>query len=252
MPDEATPSVEDLLQETMAEVEESNSEEPSEAPAAQEEEPPKEEPPKEEPQPDPDAEFGRNLREGLAKAPAQVLRALAERLGVSEDLAREMGWSAAQPAPSDDEQFDIKTYEPQGDMERALAKKWSWVADGQEAVAEAFQRHASLIDDLYLQTLEQKAVIKALADLGGVTVPSVDRNALYEALQGGGVTPEQAVEKLLGAKLQEAVRVAKQKSKQRPSTPLQGSGDQVPAGKSTSTKIDDLLQETLDELGLSL
>jgi hypothetical protein len=191
-------------------------------------------PPAEEPAalPNPQAteklEAYERLDAALRENPGQAIRAIfagmdpRDRTALATELA-----STQAPSREAAEPFDVKQYEPQGEMEEALRSRWDSI-EAIPAIIEAqnftdkrmeqgFAAFVPHVTDANIAAQIALAKVEAVCEALGLELPDPDGQVIVRTLQGGKSTYRDAVRASASYKGQ--VDAHKQTRRPRPETP---------------------------------
>jgi len=195
------------------------------------------------------AEIPEAVDEGLISF-AKKAQQLMERGGISaviEELYRQSP-GEEQRKFIDSLTKDVKTtsaksmelppdYEPQGELEQVLlpfVNDVKALPELKTQVADAFQTHATFINEGHIRTRVLEAQVQALADMVEAKFPQADIPAMMKAVASGKSYDD--VAKTYDTK--KAVELVKQAKKARPIPSGQGSNDTMPAFKPGTSMVD--------------
>lgn len=219
-----------------------------EAPAAEEPEAaPTEEPSTEEPAPEVAPEVANKAAQfdefdaALKQDPAAVAQAIIDSMNVRQKQAFLAQYVPEAAAPTRNA-FDVKAYEPQGEMEQAIAERWDDLEVIPALVDEAYQlsRQIEQTTQLFTPQVAEANVmgqialakIDAICEAFGIELPDPDLSAVSKLLADGKTPYRDAVRKSVSYKT--AVDGAKQRRTPRPTTPGNESRIEEPIPEGTS------------------
>ena len=185
------------------------------------------------------------LDTALRENPAQAIRAIFEGMSVSDrsTLAGELGLSASKTPER--ESFNVGEYEPQGEMEQALASRWNDLESipalkdsldsAERKMEQGFGAFVPHITDANIASQIALAKIEALCDALQIALPDPDSTEIIKALQSGKTTYRDAVRTVANYKGQ--VDAHKQTRAPRPQTPGGGprNAEKIPTGTDAVT-----------------
>jgi hypothetical protein len=145
------------------------------------------------------------------------------------------------------EAFDVEQYEPQSDLEIAVANRWQdlesiphIVRDTQELknqMTSSFQTIAPAVDHANIASLVAMAQLEVMATAMGIQFPSIDFQSMATELADGRKTYKSVVDKYT-APYKTVAENAKQRSAPRPQTPANQSRQPVEKLSSNASMAD--------------
>lgn len=186
------------------------------------------------------------LDSALRENPGQAIKAIFAGMDPRDRaaLATELVGGAQAPSQESDA-FDLKEYEPQGEMEEALAKRWDSIEaipaiiqaqnETDRRIEQGFAAFVPHVTDANIAAQLALAKAEAICEALGIELPDPDGSAILKTLQGGKSTYRDAVRASANYKGQ--IDAHKQTRRPRPETPGGGprSIEKIAAGTDAVT-----------------
>jgi len=182
------------------------------------------------------------LDAALRDHPGQAVKAIVAGMSIQDRAALIAEIAGTTPTAQATEKFDLTEYEPQGEMEEALAARWSSIESIPEIISaqneaskrmeQGFATFVPHVTDANVASQIALAKVDAICEALGIELPDPNSEEVIKTLQTGKSTYRDAVRSSTNYKGQ--IDAHKQTRRARPETPGGGPRNVEPIKAGTS------------------